>query len=190
MTTTRIFSGTTTNGIGTTANFKNATALYMVAPDITDEIEVDFYLQFAISATDNRLLKLNESFTLDTVSVYVIPLELQGLEQDFYGVFTNTSNIAVEIYTIDRVESAVEDDLEEILQEIKDFRTQFTIEQAREIATDLAFALAEAQQNIALGFLATSLSPLTVGGSLSVLPALGTATSTLSPILGSALLLP
>lgn len=189
MTVTRIFNGSATNGIGTTANFRNAVALYMIAPDITDEVEIDFYLQFAISPTDNRLLKLNDSFTLDTLSIYVIPLELSALEQDFYGVFTTTSNITVEIYAIEG-QNSLACDLEEVLQEIRDLRTQFTIEQARETAFDVAFALAEAQQNIALGFLATALSPLTIGGSLSALPPLTTASTSLTPILGSALLLP
>lgn len=190
MTITQIFNGTATNGIGTTVNFKKAVALYMVAPDITDEIEIDFYLQFAISPTDNRLLKLNDSFTLDTVSIYAIPLELSSLDQNFYGVFTTSSNISIEIYAIEGQNNFV-CDFEEILQEIQDFRNQFTIEQARNIATDISFAIAETQQNIALSLLATSLSPLTVGASLSVFPPLTTATSILAPIaLGGTLLLP
>lgn len=190
MTITRIFNGTSTNGIGITSNFSNASALYMIAPDTTDEIEVDFYLQFAISLVDNRLLKLNESYTLDTLSVYVIPDELRQLDKEFYGVFTTSSSIALEIWVIES-ENSLQCDLEEVLQAIRDFRTQFTIEQVRQIATDAAFAIAEGQQNIALGFLATSLAPITGGVSLTALAPLGTANLTLTPItLGAGFLLP
>jgi hypothetical protein len=190
MTITRIFNGTSTNGIGITSNFSNANALYMVAPDITDEIELDFYLQFAISPTDNRLLKLNENFTLDTLSIYVIPEELKQLDKEFYGVFTTSSPVTVEIWVMES-ENSLQCDLEEVLQAIRDFRTQFTIEQVRQIATDAAFAIAEGQQNIALGFLAGSLAPITAGASLATLAPLGTANLTLTPItLGAGFLLP
>lgn len=188
MTITRIYNGTPVNGIGTTLNFSNASALYMIAPDITDEIEVDFYLQFAISIFDNRLLKLNESYTLDTLSIYVIPNELLELDREMYGVFTTSSNIALEIYVIES-DFSVKESLEEILQQIKDFRTQFATDTTREIATDLTFALADTQLNLALGALATSLSPLTLGASVvGTLPALATSTTTLTPLLGTLLL--
>lgn len=187
MTITRIYSGTPTNGIGTTLNFSNASALYMIAPDITDEIEVDFYLQFAISILDNRLLKLNETYTLDTLSIYVIPNELLELNREMYGVFTTSSNIGIEIYVIES-DFSVRQSLEEILQQIRDFRNQFAVDSAREIATDLTFALADTQLNLSLSALMTSLAPITAGGSLTGIPALGTASATLTPLLGGALL--
>lgn len=187
MTITRIFNGTATNGVGITSNFSNASALYMVAPDITDEIEVDFYLQFSLSLVENRLLKLNETFTLDTLSIYVIPEELRQLDKEFYGVLTTSSSVTLEIYAIES-EFSVEDKLEEILQQIKDLRTQVTVDTTREIATDIAFALADTQLNLAIGALATSLAPLTLSGSLTALPPLTTSTATLSPILTGTLL--
>ena len=180
MTITQIYSGSPTNGIANTDLFIDGSAIFMVAPDITDEVELDFYLQ-VMMGSENRLLKLNAEYRLDTISIYPIPDELRGCNLNMYGIVLSTVSIAIEVYCIFK---EVDDRilLEQILQEILDFRNEFRLAQARNIATDTVFALAQQQVNIGLGILATGLVPITGGVSSTAIPAFSSSTGILAPV--------
>lgn len=184
----RIYNGTPdSNIINNTASIGDATALFMLAPDSTAEWEIDFYLQLEISPFQNRLIRLNDSFVMDTVVVYPIPMELQRTGLNIYGAFTGEVGTNIEIYAIEKETADFTCDLTEVLDAINDFRLQFTVEQLRNIATDIAFALSLQQTNFGLGVLSASLAPLTLATnpllpSSVAVPAFAGATGTLTPV--------
>ncbi|BAQ67067.1 hypothetical protein [Geminocystis sp. NIES-3709] len=132
---TRIFNGTpTASVINNTAYCNGATALYMLCPDTVGEVEIDFYLQLELSPTTNRLVRLTESFTMDTVVIYSIPQELQLIDYNIYGAFTTSVNNYIEIWAIysrvtlenvmDKLEELEVDNAEPIPQDILDYIVQ------------------------------------------------------------------
>lgn len=185
---TRIYNGTPDgNIINNTASIGDATALFMVTPDSINEWEVDFYLQLEITPFQNRLIKLNDSYVMDTTVVYPIPYELQGTGLTIYGAFTGQIGTTIEIYAIHKQQSEYSCDLTEVLDAISDFRAQFTLEQLRSIATDIAFALSLQSTNFGLGILSASLAPLTLAtnpllSSAAAVPAFAGATGILTPV--------
>ncbi|WP_324281577.1 hypothetical protein VKI22_10505 [Cyanobacterium aponinum UTEX 3221] len=177
----RVYNGTPNGAsITNTESIKGAIALYMIAPDISDEIEIDFYLQLEISATDNRLVRLNENFTLDTVVIYPIPLEFQFTDLNIYGAFTSSLGQNVEIWAIVPENSLADlpDQIEETLKL-----------QRADLAIEVAQAVNAIQQSITLGAIGASLAPLTLGGSALTLPALAGATAGLTTAINTAQLL-
>lgn len=180
MTITQIYKGKPENGIANTDLFIDGSAIFMVAPDITDELELDFYLQVIVN-TENRLVKLNSEYRLETVSIFPVPEELRNAKLSMYGVILTTFPIDIEVYVIFK-ETDIENRLQEILEEIQGFRTEFRIETAREIASDIATALASQQTNFGLGILSASLAPLTLGASASAVPVFAGATGILTPV--------
>ena len=97
---TRIYNGTpSATSINNSAYCNGATALYMLADGI-GELEIDCYLQLELTPTTNRLIRLNDSFTLDTVLVFPIPYELQAVDYNIYVAFTTTINQYIEIWAI------------------------------------------------------------------------------------------
>lgn len=183
MTVTRVYNGTPNNETITfTEPITDAVAIYAIAPDITDEIEIDFYLQLEISPSSNRLIRLNDNFTLDTIVVYPIPLAFQDLQElTVYGAFTSSLNVNIEIWVVDK-ETAIEDLLQEIYDQLLELRQDFAIEQARNIATDVAFALAQQQVSLGLGILSTGLIPITGGVSGTAVPVFSGSTGILAPV--------
>lgn len=180
MTITQIYSGSSNSGIANTDLFIDGSALFLVAPDLTDEVEIDFYLQIEVG-TENRLLKLNPEYRLDTVVLYPVPDELRGCNLNMYGVILTTFPVALEVYVIFK-EFDIQSKLEEILDEVLGLKQDFAIEQSRNIATDVAFALAQQQVNIGLGILATGLVPITGGVSATAVPAFSGSTGILAPV--------
>ncbi|AUC61800.1 hypothetical protein AA637_11870 [Cyanobacterium sp. HL-69] len=180
MTIAQIYSGTPNNGIANTDLFIDGSAIFMVAPDLTDEVELDFYLQVEID-TENRLLKLNPEYRLDTVVLFPVPDELRNCNLNMYGVILTTFPVAIEVYVIFK-NTDTEELLQQIYEEILALRQEFALEQARNIATDIAFALAGQQLSIGLGILATGLIPITGGVSSTAVPAFGGSTSILAPV--------
>jgi hypothetical protein len=169
MTIELIYSGVpSTNTITNTQKFTNGKAIYLLAPDITDEVEIDFYLQLEISNSDNRLVTLNEEFRADTVRIFTIPEQYQDTNLELYGAFTNTLNIALEIYVIlaDVSLQIIADDLQEVINGIdniaEDTTTEETIKLILQVITTIARgnplpalpsglgALSGAGQNVAL----------------------------------------
>jgi hypothetical protein len=145
MTIELIYSGVpSTNTITNTQKFINGKAIYLVAPDITDEVEIDFYLQLEISNSDNRLITLNEEFRADTLRVFTIPEQYQDTNLELYGAFTNTLNIALEIYVIlaDVTLESISDDLQEVINGIsgiaEDRETEETIKLILQVITTIA----------------------------------------------------
>ncbi len=183
MTVTRVYNGTPSSNVITfTESITKAVALYVIAPDITDEIEIDFYLQLEISPSSNKLIKLNDNFILDTIVVYPIPLAFQDLQDlTIYGAFTSSLNVNIEIWVVDK-ETTIEDLLQEILEQLLELKQDVAFEQARNIATDIAFALSQQQVSIGLGILATGLIPITGGVSSTALPFFSGGTGILTPV--------
>ena len=180
MTITQIYSGTPSNGIANTDLFIDASAIFMVAPDITDEVELDFYLQVEVE-TENRLLKLNPEYRLNTVVLFPVPDELRNCNLNMYGVILTTFPVAIEVYVIFK-NTNTEDLLQEILEEIQGTRTELRAEIARNLATDVAFALAQQQVDLGLGIIASSLAPITAGVSATAVPSFANSTGILAPI--------
>lgn len=97
---TRIYNGTPSATVINNSSYCNgATAIYMLA-DGVGEVEIDCYLQLELSPTTNRLIRLNDSFTLDTVLVFPIPYELQTVDYNIYIAFTTAINTYIEIWAI------------------------------------------------------------------------------------------
>jgi hypothetical protein len=143
MTTTRIYNGTpNANIINNTAFCNGATALYMLWSEV-GEVELDFYLQLEITATTNRLIKLNDFFILDTVAVYPIPYELQHLQYNIYGAFITDINSSVEVYAIYSEVNlrTIDDKLTDIQQRIGEGNGVLTEENVGYILDSLAILL-------------------------------------------------
>lgn len=173
MTTQRIFTGTANPAnINRTNRVKDVAGFFVVAPDIADEVEIDFYFQVEVSPLQNRLIKLNQSSTVDSLSLYIIPEELQTTGLTGYGAFITTFPLNVEVWAI--YQDFSRQDLENKLDEIDAKVT--TSETLNKIIT-----ANQLQQNITLGIFATALSPLTFGGTAVALPALQAGSSLLLP---------
>ena len=187
MTIELIYSGVpSTNSITNTQKFTNGKAIYLVAPDITDEVEIDFYLQLEIGIDDNRLITLNEEFRADSIRVFTIPEQYQDSDLELYGAFTNTLNIALEIYVI--LADITLKSLSQQVNEIKDTLAQIQQSQATELTSEVAQAINAIEQNISLAIFSTSLAPLTFGTSLSAFNPLEQGTTALLPFISGQLL--
>lgn len=103
MSLTRVFNGTLDSStLNITDSFKDATGLFMVMPSITDEFELDFYLQLEVEsiAGSNRLIRLIETFRQDTILVFAIPLEFQLTGLSMHGTLLPTVNLPCEVWVI------------------------------------------------------------------------------------------
>ncbi len=174
MTIKRIYSGLATGQqINRTEEITGATAIFLLAPDISDEIVIDFNLQFPVSATQNKLIILNENNTLDSFFVYPIPSEYQEADK-LYGAFLTTENINIEIYAFFPEISLKT--IKEQIEEIRETQKQRVIIDSLEIGNELA-------QNTALIALSSALIPITGGLSTTALPPLTAGSSLLLPFL-------
>lgn len=171
---TRIFNGTIDPAtVNRTDAFGNATALYMVAPDSTLELELDFYLQLEIDGVTNRLIRLNDNYTLDTITVYPIPIELQGLGIPIYGVIIGGQSVAVEVYMIQRGsggEGSIGCDLTEVTDKLNTIDSKINIVEEtilsqikRESLADNTIEFALSQIATGLGFMSVQTSVTTAG---------------------------
>lgn len=189
---TRIYSGTIDpSTVNRTDEFQSITAIYTVAPDSTLEWEVDFYLQFQLDANTNRLVKLNDTFTLDTVTIYPIPIELQGLGIPMYGVMVGGEPVTLEVWAIQRGDGSGNDgsvtcDLTPIEQLLIDLQGQVATLGSDSFKRDLILGTAVGNVAVGLSVLSGSLSVVTGTTSLGATPFFGTSAALLG--VGGALL--
>lgn len=170
MTIARIYNGNLdSQAINRTNSLQGAIGFFVIFPDSTDELEIDFYLQVEVTNSENRLLKLNETYTVNTLSLYTIPMELQGTGLNIYGAIISTFSISIEVWAIYSNST---------LEDIKDKLEEIDLKLQTDLAFEVAQTLNEIQQNIALTAIATGLLPITGGVSGGAIPAL-TAGSTL-----------
>ena len=175
MTIKRVFNNTlSTENINRTDSLKGAIGFFIVFPDSADELEIDFYLQVEVTNTENRLLKVDETYTANTLSLYTIPMELQGSGLNLYGSIIGTFSLFVEVWGIFSYST-----LEEIKDQgdrIENILIQNRILQLAEIGNEIA-------QNTALTILAGSLAPITAGTSLGAITPLQGSNALLTPLL-------
>ena len=175
MTIKRVFNGNLNpEDTNKTESLKGAIGFFIVFPDSTDELELDFYLQVEVTNTENRLLKVDETYTANTLSLYTIPIELQGTELNIYGAILSTFPLFVEVWGIFSYST-----LEEIKDQgdrIENILIQNRIIEYAQIANAIA-------QNTAISIIAGSLAPVTVGTSLGAVPLLQGSNATLTPLL-------
>lgn len=179
MPTTRLYSGSTNpSAINRTTAIENAVGLFIVSPDIADEIEIDFYLQLEVSPLDTRLVKLNESLAIDTLTVYQIPQEYQNTGLRVYGAFITTLPVSVEVWAI--TQNCTQQEVCEIVTEI-----QSVVTENRNLNRILTAN--QIVQNVTLGIFATAWSPLTFGATATALPVLTGGANLLLPVGGGLL---
>ncbi len=180
-----IFSG----GVGalsenTTESFSDGIAFFVEAPDISDELELDFYLQFAVNGFQNKGVKLTPEPIADTLFLYIIPEELSNTGEQFYASFISNTSTAIEVWIIKKDTSlaTIDEKLEEILLEVDGVEEGILAN----LTLDIAQTINAINQNISLGVLQASLAPLTLGTSTVSLPALTGSTAQLAPAIASA----
>ncbi len=140
----RIYSGAGSgDAILNTDSFRNGKAIYIIAPNITDELEIDFYLQVDIGDQQRRLLTLTNDFRADTVRFFVIPEELINSNLDLYVAFSNTLGITIEIFVVlaDITLESISDDLQEITNGIANIAEDTTTEEAIELIVHILTAI-------------------------------------------------
>lgn len=103
MAVSQVYSGTLQpNILNQTLKFQNSIGILINAPDITDEIEINFYLQIEPfeQFSDNRLIQLNPEYQANTLTCYTIPAEYQYTGLNLYGVILASFSIACEVWVI------------------------------------------------------------------------------------------
>lgn len=81
--TIQIFAGVTTRSAATISEiFRDATFLYLVAPEGGYEIEIDAFLQIYLTPTEQRLIRLENNNVLNTEATALIPLEYRNSGYD------------------------------------------------------------------------------------------------------------
>ena len=173
----KVFSGdANTNIVNRTDNLNSAVAFYVLAPDITDELEIDFYLQLEVSTDKNQRIRITPDNFASSLLVYEIPQQYQGLDLNIYGAFLVSFNLSLEVWAItsevslkaikekiDLLEELIQQSTEQLTTEINDNETASGINQLLNsgiIGTQIG-------QLQGLTLLATTLAPVTAGTSLT-----------------------
>lgn len=99
----RVFNSLlSTNTTNITDTFFNPSGILLVFPNQNDDFELDFYLQletdFAIGK--NRLIKIEETYRQDSISVWSVPSEYLDTSLGFHGTILSNLNIFCEIWII------------------------------------------------------------------------------------------
>lgn len=141
-----------------TEPFRNATGILMVAPDITDEIEVDFYLNLDVSATTGKgrtipLLE-NPDYRLDTMICFPISQEFQSTNIDMVGAFLVSQPINIEIWLLTPEVSleTVDEKIEDVLNLIQQLTEQGNREALNNLFSDILQPLLGNFLNVALTY--------------------------------------
>ena len=119
MTVTKIYGGVPSESLEVSESFSNGKLIYITAPDITDEIEIDLYLQYQVNGFDNKLIQLNAEFRALSILVYTIPVQFQD-ENDIYIAFSSSLNTTIEIWVVaeDASNQVLLEKLNQILQKV------------------------------------------------------------------------
>lgn len=184
MTQLSIFKGTaSTTSFNDSDPFYDAIALYIVNPTNIDEIEVEIFIQFEVTPTSNRLIKIFEGYILDTETLIRLPYELRNSLEKKYLVILPSENIELEVWAIyDDQPSLLE--IETKVNDIKSQLTRIEIEQ-------VAIGYNQLGQNTAIELISTTLGvglATVTGGTSLALPGavtgvLAQPTATLAPLL-------
>ena len=160
---------------------EDATAFYIIAPDESVEVQIDIFLQLEISVFENRQIRLFEGLTEnDTRTVLIIPEELTYTNTNKRFALYSDFSVRVEIWCIYKDFSIDSNQLDSIENKLNALQTTNSINNA----LNAGIALNAIQQNISLGLLAASLSPITLGSSLASQPPLLTGATTLLSLTG------
>ena len=122
-----VFNGRATkNKFNLTDSLADVTAIYINAPDISDELDIDFYLQLAVSPSNNQIIPLTFSNLLNTLLVYEIPEEYRDTGFNIYGVVIVSFNVTLEIWGITKDISvkSVDEKIDILTQQIEEIQLQ------------------------------------------------------------------
>jgi hypothetical protein len=118
MSITKVFDGiANTNTENLTALVNGATGFYIVAPDLSEEIELDFYVQFELNIFErNKRIRIQDDITLsDTLTLIPLPEELRNINSNNIKLlFLTDIQFYLEVYIIIPDKFDGEEDLEEI----------------------------------------------------------------------------
>lgn len=169
--------------------FTNARFLLLDTPSLPQEeaYEIGASLNVNIPLIGRTISKnypiLSENIVgvSDTFYLVPIPVELSDSQYDMQlvlGVGSNLGSFPLRVYAYsnDTTLNTIEEELEEILARLSTIREGQIIDLAEDVATSVN----DVQNNVALAALASSLSPITLGASLSTLPPLGIGTTALT----------
>ena len=184
MSSKRVFNQSVNTGVEyRTESLASACAFYVSAPNIDDEIIVEFYLQFEATASNNQGIQLTPQPIAETIFIYLIPQEFRNTGFNLYGVIKSRNATTIEVWAItqDLSLETINEKLEQLIEEVNNNEAKIDLNNALQVG-DLANEL---QQNISLGLLSGSLSVITAGTSLSALPPLTTGSSIITPLLSA-----
>lgn len=100
-TTTRIYNGLlSTAQANVSDTFRDATFLYLVAPDITEQFEIDCFLNIGVSIFNKRLIRLENLNVMNTELCTPIPLEYRFSGMDMNLVMYPSEGINLEAYAV------------------------------------------------------------------------------------------
>jgi hypothetical protein len=166
-------------------SFKNGQVIIFDSPGLPSDEFIQFGLSVVgsfslIGGDKERLLPINFlekdlSLEGDTSLVFYLPREIGETDVETYCYFNSNVPFNLRAYVIKS--SVTQESIYTAVEELK----------VTENLSDLAIVTNQLQQNIALGILGASLSPLTLGASALVEAPLLTGSSALSPLLLPAL---
>ena len=164
-----------------TESLKDCSAFYILAPDITDEVIIDFYLQYEVEPSRSQGIEITPEPLVDSMLIYTIPQQYGNTDFDIYGVLTSDVPTTIEVWGItqDLSLKTIDEKLNEILGVTESTQQRVDLNNVLQIG-DLGNEIA---QNTAFSLLSGSLSVVTGGTSLSAVPVLTASTSSITPLL-------
>ena len=152
-----------------TESLADASAFYVSAPDIADEIIVEFYLQFEATASNNQGIQLTPEPIANSIFIYLIPQEFRNTGFNLYGLIKSQVATTIEVWAVipevslEQINEKIDQLREDLITEINENETAIGINQLFNsgiIGTQIG-------QLQGLTLLATTLAPVTAGTSLT-----------------------
>ena len=164
-----------------TESLKDCSAFYILAPDITDEVIIDFYLQYEVEPSRSQGIEITPEPLVDSMLIYTIPQQYGNTDFDIYGVLESDVPTTIEVWAItqDLSLKTIDEKLDAILEVSESTQQRVDLNNVLQIG-DLGNEIA---QNTAFSLLSGSLSVVTGGTSLSAVPVLTASTSSITPLL-------
>lgn len=180
----RIYNGTMFSNQTNNSDYVfDAIALYIVNPDTTLELEIEYFFQYEITSFENRLVKIAQTFITDTETLLIIPKELRNSEEKKYITFVPSTTVNLEVWALyDNQPTNL--DIDERIQSLQTQLTRIELE-------NTAIGVNQLAQNASLIAIATTVGAglaLPTAGASLLLPELVTASlapasTALSPLL-------
>jgi hypothetical protein len=178
-------SQVTANTVVRSNGFTNGQVLIFDSPSLPTDESIEFGVSVVgnftlIGSNREKLLPItfldgNFNLLADTSLTLYLPREISETGVQTYCYFNSTVTFNLRAYCIRS--SVTQESISSSLEDLK----------VREFISDAAIITNQIAQNTALGILGVALSPVTLGASLAVEPALLGGTSILTPILLPAL---